>query len=130
MFLLQKFREYKQNRRERSKRKITERELLHLNHKIVSTKPLSQICLVINLVNYSMIFVLFIERKITLSLFSFSILLSCIFIHLTFMFCLLLYHQMVFDDRVSFGPERYEWKLLLSSWMLFLELVATPENYS
>jgi len=37
MFLIQKYTQYKAAQAEQQKRKVTEKELAHLNHKIVST---------------------------------------------------------------------------------------------
>lgn len=38
MYLFYKYNQYKQQQQEQSRRKVTERELAHLNHKIVSLK--------------------------------------------------------------------------------------------
>src|SRR5688572_13290342 len=43
MFLVCKYQEYKRQQQEVNKRKVTERELSHLNHKIVSTPHLADL---------------------------------------------------------------------------------------
>ncbi|KAJ3625095.1 hypothetical protein MTP99_018660 [Tenebrio molitor] len=39
MYLFYKYNQYKRRRKENAKRRLTERELQHLNNKIVSTTP-------------------------------------------------------------------------------------------
>jgi len=53
MYLFYKYNQYRRQQQEQNRRKVTERELAHLNHKIVSDSPIFFSCLIFTIYSLS-----------------------------------------------------------------------------